>query len=455
MSRIEFTAIGDGTQIGANCYRLRFGDHDIVIDCGLHPKREGMNATPDWTMFDKPPTALIVSHAHIDHCGTVPYLMKMFPDLPCYVTKPTQRIMDRMLHNSVHVMTIASKERGVSGYPLFRHTDVEEAMRRVVAFEYGLEKHMAADCPITVEFRPAGHVLGSASVILRHEGHTLCYTSDICVTDQALLPGMVPFDKDMGIDSLVIESTRGAHVDDYPITYEAEVDRLTEAIASVVKGGGVALVPVFALGRMQELLNIIHRKQESGEIPDCPVYSSGLGRAVYEVYSRYEHYLLPGADLVPLANFDPVGDVWDPQSRRKLLKDPCIIAATSGMMIENTPSAMLSIDMIQDERHGIFFVGYLDPDTLGYKVLNSKIGDVFQFSTQGDAAERKLENIQRFHFSAHAPREDLIGVVTDVEPKNVVFVHGDDDAVAWMRDNTNGASKKFTPAKGETVTLEP
>lgn len=454
MKPIEFTAIGDGTQIGANCYRLRIGEYDIVIDCGLHPKREGLDATPRWDLFDRPPTAILLSHAHIDHCGTVPYLMKMFPEIPCYTTKPTVRIMDRMLHNSVHVMTIAAKERGVAGYPLFRHSDVEEAMKRVVGFEYGRRFQMNATCPITVEFRPAGHVLGSASIILRTDDHTICYTGDICANDQALLPAFEPFDKSMGIDSLIIESTRGAHVDDYPVTYEGEIERFSNAVASVVKGGGVALVPVFALGRMQELLNIIHRKQEAGVIPDCPVYSSGLGRAVYEVYSRYENYLLPGADLVPLAQFEPVGDVWEPEQRRKLLREPCIIAATSGMMIENTPSAMIAMDMIKEERHGIFFVGYLDPDTLGYKLLHSNIGDAFFFSNTGEASERKLENIQRFHFSAHAPREDLINVVKSVEPSNLIFVHGDDEAVNWMRENTNGTSRKFTPAKGETVALD-
>ncbi len=453
MSRIEFTAMGHGTQIGANCYRLTIGDDDIIIDCGLHPKHEGTDATPNWDLFDRPPKALIVSHAHIDHCGSVPYLMRMFPEMPCYTTKPTARIMDRMLHNSVHVMTIASKERGVKGYPLFRHGDVEEAMKRVVAFEYGKEFNVDYRCPVTVEFRPAGHVLGSASIIIRADGHTLCYTGDVCATDQALLPKLESYD-DVDIDTLVIETTRGAHVEDYPVSYESEIERFTEAVAGVLKGGGVVLVPVFALGRMQELLNIIHRKQEEGAIPDCPVYSSGLGRAVYEVYSRYEHYLLPGADLVPLANFDAVGDVWQPKARRKLLKTPSIICATSGMMIENTPSAMISIDLIQDDRNGIFFVGYLDPDTLGAKVLNSKVGDVFQFSTNGDVGERKLTNIQRFHFSAHAPREDLMAIIDAAKPRNVVYVHGDDAAVEWMRDNTDNAINKFTPGRGETVNLD-
>lgn len=454
MSAVTFTPIGGGTEIGANSYRLDYGGFDIIIDSGLHPKKEGREAFPRFDLLKRSPAALIVSHSHIDHCGSVPLLMKSQPNIPCYCTKPTVRIMDRMLHNSVSVMTTIGRERRIPGYPAYSHQDVEDAMRRTVGFDYRRPFALSYDCPVRAEFRQAGHVLGSASIILHHDDHRVMYTGDVCVTDQELLPGMDPGLDDLKIDTLIIESTRGAHVDDYPVTYGAEVKRLAHEIAQVVLGGGVALIPAFALGRMQELLNVINRKQEEGVIPMCDVYASGLGRAVYEVYARYTDHLRPDRELVSLLEFESIGDVWDPNVRRKLLKKPAIIVATSGMMVENTPSSMIALDMVKEERHGIFFVGYLDPDTLGYKVLHAKVGDTLAFTTDGLASTIALHNRQRFHFSGHATREELCTLIDRINPKNVVFTHGDPEAIDWMVDNVPGKARKAAAALGESLVLE-
>lgn len=454
MSAVTFTPIGGGTEIGANSYRLDYGDFDIIIDSGLHPKKEGQAAHPRFDLLTRAPAGLIISHAHIDHCGTMPLMMKHQPNIPCYATKPTVRIMDRMLHNSVSVMTTIARERRVAGYPAYTHQDVEAAMRRTVGFDYHKQFMLSYDCPVRAEFRHAGHVLGSASIILHHDEHTVMYTGDVCATDQQLMAAMEAVPDDLRVDTLIIESTRGAHVEDYPVSYEDEIKRFSKEIANVVKGGGVALIPAFALGRMQELLNVIHEQQQNGVIPVCDVYASGLGRAVYEVYARYTEYLKPDAGLASLLEFEAVGDVWDPNVRRKLLKQPAIIVATSGMMIENTPSSMLAMDMVKEERHGIFFVGYLDPDTLGYKVLHAKIGDTFPFTTDGLGATIALENRQRFHFSGHAPREDLCAIIDRVNPKNVVFTHGDPEAIDWMVENVPGNFRKAAASQGESLVLE-
>jgi Cft2 family RNA processing exonuclease len=446
--------LGGGVEIGANCYRISADGHDVILDCGMHPKKEGRECLPNFELLNRPPQALIVSHAHHDHCGAVPYLMREFDELVCYSTKPTVRIMDRMLHNSVSVMTMMSKERGLKDYPLYRHNDVERAMERTVGFDLQKEFALSYKCPFRAEFWHSGHVLGSASVLLKTDGHTFYYTGDVCATNQELMGGLTPLNADINVDTLIIETTRGAYVDDEYSDYESEIKRFGTAVADIVKGGGVALVPAFALGRMQELLNVINRLQEEGVVPDCPVFASGLGRAVYEVYSRYPEYLRADKELVPLLQFEGIGDVWSPKVRRSLLKTPGIIVATSGMMVENTPSAMIAMDMVKEDRHGILFAGYLDPDTLGHKVLCAQPGDVLAFTTDGQASEISLANIQRFHFSAHAPREDLRNVVDHVKPKNIIFVHGDPDAMEWMKENSPDGYNKFIPETGETVQLE-
>ena len=284
--------------------------------------------------------------------------------------------------------------------------------------------------------------------------HTLFYTGDVCLTDQELMHGATLPEHLTEVDTLIIESTRGAHEGAADITYEREIRRFGAEVAAVLDNGGTVLVPSFALGRTQEVLNILSRLQEEGELPNVPIYASGLGRAVYEIYDEFTDFFRPDVSLRPLQNYLRIGDVWERRVARKLLREPAIIVTTSGMMIENTPSAMIAQELVKDNRHAIFFVGYLDPDTLGYRLLHTKTGDAVHFELHGPAQQVDLENRQRFNFSAHARREDLCGLVRRLNPKNVVFVHGDPNAIEWMSSHSNGNSRKFTPKLGETVVLE-
>lgn len=454
MDSVTFTPIGAGTDIGANCYLLSCDGHQILLDCGIHPKKEGKEGLPDFSLLQRAPEAVIISHGHIDHCGAVPYLLKRFPSSVCYATQPTVSIMDRMLHNSVSVMNTLALERGIRDYPLYTHPDVDLAIRRIYDMELDSEFALTRKSPVRAQFRHAGHVLGSASVLVRLPGHTVYYTGDICTIDQELVTGLTPLDSSIEVDTLVIESTRAAHVEDYPSSREEGIDRFAQETGAVLRDGGAVLVPAFALGRSQELLNIICRLQRMGRLPEVPVYTSGLGRAIYEVYSRYPDHLRPDATLQPLYQFDRIGDVWERKVARQLIRKPCIIVATSGMMIESTPSAMIAMEMVRHKRHGIFFVGYLDPDTLGYKLLHAKKGDELCFEVSSPPVKVKLENIQQFHFSAHAPREDLLAIIASIKPRHVVFIHGDPEAIEWMWANCNGAYRKFTPSIGQTVALE-
>ncbi len=455
MSTVNFTPMGGAGEVGANSYVVEIGGLRIVLDCGLHPKKEGLAALPNFAPLKEAPDAVIISHAHIDHCGSVPYLMKLFPSTTGYATAPTLRIMDRMLHNSVSVMGILRDERNIPEYPLYEHVDVDNAMRRCYGIDMGQEFRLFPDSPVRVRFHPAGHVLGCASIELYSPDHSLFYTADISAVDQELMPGFEAPANARSFDTLIIESTYGANEGADAIDYGAEADRFGLDIATVLRGGGCVLVPCFALGRAQEILNIVARMQEDGTIPDVPVYASGLGRAIYEIYDRFSGQLKPEARLSPLANFGRVGDVWDPAVARTLLKTPGIIVATSGMMIENTPSAMIAQHMIKETQHGIFFVGYCDPDTLGHRVKASKPGDELVFTLGGQPVKVALENVRSYHFSAHAPRKALQRVVERFNPKNLIFVHGDPPAVAWMHENCGNGCAKFDPVIGEKVVLHP
>ena len=453
-NNIQFTSLGSVGEVGASAHLLTINGFQILLDCGMHPSKEGSDKLPDFSMLPKAPDAVIVSHSHIDHCGSLPQMAKIFPGTPIYCTPPTLRIMDRMLHNCVSVMGKIRDERDIPEYPLYSHVDVENVIKRVYKINMYQEFAIHPDSDIRVTFSHAGHVLGSASVTIATPEHTVFYTGDICTFDQELMAGYRPPSNPEAIDTLIIESTYGATDAADEIIHEEEVERFGQAIAKVIANGGVALIPSFALGRAQEVLNIISRLQHEGTLPWVPVYASGLGRAVYEIYDDFFHELKPTAELSPLDEFLNVGNVWRPEVAKKLISEPCIIVATSGMMLENTPSAMIAQQLVQQPHHGIFFVGYCADDTVGAALKEAKVGDQLVFELDGDPVTIALDNIHSFHFSAHANRNQLRDVVNDIPAKNIIFVHGDPPALEWMEYNTGEGRNKYVPTIGQTILLE-
>lgn len=452
---IELSVLGGGGEVGASCFQLAIGGQHVLLDSGTHPKKDGRNALPEFDMIRRAPDALLVTHAHQDHCGSIPYLMRQYPGVKAHATVPTMRIVDRMLHNSVSVMGLLARERGIQDYPLYEHEDVEYAMQRFVGHEFDTPFKLPMRAPVEATFRRAGHVLGSASILLKAPGHTVYYTGDVCETRQELIDGFSPLPEDVHVDTLIIEATHGANDAGGAVSYQDEIYRMGTQMAEVLEAGGTVLIPSFALGRTQEVLNFVSRLQEEGLVPTVPVYASGLGRAVYELYDRFTDYMLPEAILRPLDSFGRIGNVWKPGVVKKLISKPSIIVATSGMMLENTPSALIAEEMVQSTKHGIFFVGYLDHETLGFKLTQAEVGDALSFGIDRAAVPISLENIQRFSFSAHAPRSALQGIIEHIKPKNVVFVHGDREAIDWMNANTGNGYTTFAPEIGQTITLEP
>lgn len=449
-----FTSLGSVGEVGASAHLIEMNGLSVLLDCGLHPKKEGRGALPDFSVLRRAPDAVLISHGHHDHCAGLPYLLKMYPSVVPFATAATVAVLDRMLHNSVSVMEKMRLERGIDEYPLYTHDDVEFAVRRLYrGVPMNNEFAILPDNDLRVCFTHAGHVLGSACTRVSSPDHSVFYTGDVCLIDQELMSGMKFPKESRKVDTLIIESTYGANPTAHEVEYTEEVKRFAAGINRVVNRDGVVLVPSFALGRTQEVLNMIARLQRKGQVPRVPVYASGLGRAIYEVYARNIGELRRDAMLVPIDEFDAVGDVWDPRVVRELTREPAIIVATSGMMLENTPSALIAEKLLTDPRHGIFFVGYCDPETLGYKVRNAKKGDQFSFRLGGAPVTVRCDDIQWYYFSAHAHRQDLIDVIDRIQSRNLLFVHGDQPAIDWMYQNSGEGRKKHMPRVGQRIEL--
>ncbi|HEV2841398.1 MAG TPA: MBL fold metallo-hydrolase [Chthoniobacterales bacterium] len=435
---MKFTNLTRRTEIGANSYLLQAAGQRLVLDCGMHPKEEGEAALPNFQLLgDGPLDAIIISHSHLDHIGTLPVLMRRQPDARIFMTEATAEIGSALLHNSVSVMMRQREEIGVAIYPLFTHKETDRATDRwrwgPLGQPFTLEGERAKPHEagaITVEFVDAGHVLGAAGVILRTEGRTIFYSGDVNFDDQTITKGAVF--PESGVDVLIIETTRGDSPLPAGFTRAAEERRLAEAIERAFKRGGCILMPVFALGKTQEALAMIYKFRREKLLGEFPVYIGGLSVKMTEIYDRRAlttRRLLPRLQL--MEEVDPF--VLNGQTIHDSPARPGrIYALSSGMMTPKTLSNTFARRILENPQHSIFFVGFADPESPAGIIKAAKPGDLISLDPDEPAQPLRC-GIEQFQFSAHASRESIVRYVKQLAPKKIVLVHGDAPAVEWTR----------------------
>jgi Cft2 family RNA processing exonuclease len=197
----SFMVIGGGQEIGANSYLLEIDGVSLLLDAGLHPKKYGQESLPDYRWISRELEAIFISHAHLDHVGSLPVINRHQPQAPIFATIPTKDIALRMLHNTVTVMNIFREEKGYMEYPFFGHEDLWSLEGEIIGLEFsppanssptGSRRHgerLRLRNNIKARFIPSGHVLGAAGLLLQQGRRQLYYTGDISLKDQALLPG--------------------------------------------------------------------------------------------------------------------------------------------------------------------------------------------------------------------------------------------------------------------------
>jgi len=304
---LKFINLTRRTEIGANCYYLGSGRQGVVLDCGMHPKEGGEFALPLLgNLAGRPLDAILLSHAHLDHIGSLPVLMRQQPQARVFMTEPTAAIGDALLHNSVNVMIREREEVGVI-YPLFTHRETDRATNRWQHCPLGQAFTLAGERSptrsndeLTFEYFEAGHVLGAAGILLRGEGRTVFYTGDVNFDAQTLLaPAAFP---ETEIDVLVIEATRGDSPLSNGFSREAEEQRFAKALGRAFARRGCVLVPVFALGQTQEVLTMLYKFKRNQLISDVPIYIGGLSSKMTEIYDRraaQSRRVLPRLQLFP------------------------------------------------------------------------------------------------------------------------------------------------------------
>jgi Cft2 family RNA processing exonuclease len=439
LSQMRLINLNPDRNIGASAWFADLDGHRILMDSGIHPKREGRDALPLFeAVKNEALDAIAISHCHHDHVGSLPVALRYFPRAHVLMPELSYYLIERVLHNSVNVMTRQREELGIREYPLFTHEELDEIAPLFQAFRYNrqvdwasFQKSRAGFASPTLEFFDAGHALGSAGILLKTAKDSLFYTGDVCFHDQTILKS-AQFD---GVKArvLIMETTRGNRAIPPGFTRETEIERLAQAIQTTLARGGSILIPTFALGRTQEILALLAQMRTSGKLKPQPIFIGGLGRVFTEIYDLQSHRTHRNQPDLQLREALNLVVLEHGQADRMNLGGGKLFVITAGMMSENTAAHNLAMRMIGDEKQSIFFVGYTDPDTPGGRLKKALPGETFILSGSGGEVTRRCE-LMDFDLTAHANREDLLAFVGRVEPQVVLLGHGEDDSRNWFQD---------------------
>ncbi len=463
-----FASLGASEEIGASCHFILVDGTGILLDAGSDPEQEGLSSLPDLARIHAQSNwhvdHAIVTHAHHDHLGSLPIVVKQFPHVNVHMSGATRQLADILLPASARLQRRKMQEGSSSSEPLFDEEDVNSSsylyLSHDLETEFDLSGH-GGGFEISGEFYDAGHVLGSLGVMIRcvdgGKQRSIFYTGDTGLNSQTIIPGArYPDEK---VDVLLLESTLGADPEAENVSRRSEEKRLGESLARVLGRGGTVLIPVFALGRGQEMIALIDRYKSRGIIhEDVPVYTAGLMRALSEVYDKtrfttprlneeFEVYGVPQKRL--------------PRSQSGLndaMQQPGILLVGSGMMFERTISNKIAQALIGNEKNGVFLVGFAREDSPAANLLLAREKGKGSEVILNPAKGTQIVNcdVERFRFSGHSHRRELLKLVEQMRPEKVVLVHGETKAKEWMADNIGffyPEVEVITPKFGEVLEL--
>lgn len=453
---ISFLPLGGADEIGANCYYLNFNGNGIILDCGMHPRKTGLESLPEFNLIkNQSVDHVLISHAHQDHLSSLPFLVKRHPYIHITTTPQTRAISELTLHNSVSIL---KKEIGADeNFKMYSHDEVDLLIKTIDYKAYKEEFELqgfvhSEQSKVKCTFYDAGHILGSASILLENQGKKIFYTGDINLTNQTLIFGAsIPKVK---VDTLILETTYGATDSSLLNSWEIESQRFVREINKILTKGGSVLIPVFALGKTQEMLATIWQQMQKGRIAPVDIYTGGIGKKINRVYdfNRYTVNMIdPEFELLNI----PVKNLYEVEDASEFFRKPSVILAASGMMISGTASYKLAKRWLKQKHSAIFTVGYMDPETPGYIIANAKRGDKIKLNEYFEPEEVKCK-IKNFRFSAHAKRDDLLSIVKKLIPDNIILVHGDKEAINWLGAEilkTFRKTKVFSAETGKQIML--
>ncbi|NHW88533.1 MAG: beta-CASP ribonuclease aCPSF1 [Archaeoglobales archaeon] len=424
---VRVTFLGGCREVGRSCYLLQTRYSKVLIDCGVNVSN--ISETPYLYLPEVQPLdsldAVVITHAHLDHCGLVPLLYKYNYRGPIYVTPPTR---DLMVLLQLDFIEVAGREKEA----IYSSAMVREAMKHTITLNYGEVTDISPDLRLT--FYNAGHILGSA-IAHFHIGeglYNIAFTGDFKFEKTRL------FDKTVTnfprLEALIMEATYGGVNDFQPSRTEAE-QRLIEIINQTVEKGGKVLIPTFAVGRSQEVMVVLEEAIRERKLKEVPIYIDGMIYEATAIHTAYPEYLNSELrDMILYNGINPfISDsfvrVDSAEKRDSVINDPspCVILSPSGML-NGGPVMEYFKHLAEDEKNTIVFVGYQAEGTLGRKVQKGWKEIPFPTNGRREVIDVKMRVETVDGFSGHSDRKQLLNYVKFLNPKpsKIVTVHGDE-----------------------------
>ena len=385
-------------------------------------------------------------------------MLQSQPQARVIATPETIEIARIMLANSCSLLPRQHSTEVMDKLTFYTLEKIEEIVRnlepRKINTSFVLNNNEPEENKIQCSFYKSGHILGAVGMLIEHRGKRLFHTGDTSLHTQYLIGGADLPNKH--VDIVVTECTNGK-VDAYlSHTREKELRRLEATITRTLEEGGSVLIPVFALGKMQEALAMLWDGMRAKRIPTVDIYTGGMGRRIGDIYDQFAY-----SDS-RLNHEEVLKDIPTMEIPRreelfsgKYFKTPSIVLASSGMMQAGTSSYFLAQRWLRQKSFAICFIGYTDPRTPGYVVSHAEHGQRIKFGSMKREVPVRC-TIERFRFSAHARREELLEIINRLRPKHVVLTHGDTDAMNAFGEliiETFPGTKVSAPENGKWYNL--
>jgi KH/beta-lactamase-domain protein len=424
---VRLATLGGFREVGRMCILIQTPESKVMVDCGVNVGAT-QHAFPRFDLPEFDPStldAVIITHAHLDHCGFVPFLYKYGYEGPVYCTAPTQNLMTML---QIDYLDVAQREGKIAPYGL---KDVRNLIMHTLPLDYGEVTDIAPDVRLTLH--NAGHILGS-SIVHLHIGdglYNLAYTGDFKYARSRLLEPAT--DRFPRLETLIMESTYGAPRDLMPSRKNSE-RLLVDYINRTLKRGGKVLIPVLAVGRAQELLVVIDEYMGRKAILEAPVFVDGMIIEATAIHTAHPEYLARELrDKIFHQGQNPFIAEYFTQVNGHQVRDeiiesgPCIILATSGMLTGG-PSVEYFKQLAGDSRNSIIFVSYQVEGTLGRRIQKGRRQIPIRGSGRRNSvikADLQIHTVEGF--SGHSDRRQLVDYARRIQPKpeRILTCHGE------------------------------
>jgi uncharacterized protein len=423
---VRITFLGGGRQVGRSCILLQTPNTKILVDCGIDVASQGQEKFP---YFDVPEfniaqlDAVVISHAHLDHVGLLPYLYKMGYKGPVYMTLPTRDISALL---SLDFIGVAYKQ---AAQPLFDSTDIKEMVKHSICLNYNEVTDIAPDVRITMY--NSGHVLGGAMIHFNigNGSHNLVYTGDYKYAKSRLLdPAIANFPR---VESVITESTYGSKFDIFPPRIESE-NKIIDLVNKTIERNGKVLIPELGLGRAQETMLIFEDAMRNGKMKKVPIYIDGMIWDINAIHTAYPDFLSSTVKSQIFQDNNPfVSDVFSRvgsiQERKKVMEGgPCIVLATSGMLVGGA-SVEYFREFAGNKNNSLIFVCYQGVGSLGRQVQEGIKQTRMIVDGKEELVEINFEINTVSEITAHAGRNELVSFFNNIrpKPKRIIINHGE------------------------------